>query len=84
MKSDTSVQPGAMVIKPFDALTTLHAMAGSACSNDFAIWAERGAVEDFEETHEIHTLFFDVAGISDCDSEVQNEHQGVDDDGDNA
>ena len=65
------------MVKSFNAFATNRAMSGSACSNDFAIRAQRGSIEHFQQAHEFQTLFSNVTRVSESNDEIQNKHKSI-------
>lgn len=77
MKTDTGVQPWAMMVKPFYTFITLNAMTRPAGTNYFTIGAQRSTVEHFQKTHEFYSFLFYVTGVSERDNKVKKEHKCV-------
>ena len=65
MKTNTGVQPRAMMIKSFHAVTTVNAMTRSTSSDNFTVRTQRGAIKYFEHADELYSLLFNVTRVSD-------------------
>ena len=50
--SHTVIDPGAMMVKPFNAFVADTAMSRTVCSNNFTICAQEHRVEDLHHFHE--------------------------------
>ena len=64
--ADAVVDPGTVMVKAFDAVSTNRAVPAAAGPYRFAIGAELCAINDIKHFHKVNVLVAYVSGLSHC------------------
>jgi hypothetical protein len=72
--ADTVVNPGTVVVKPFNATVADGAVAAATRADSLTVGAQLGAVNDLQEVKEIILGVFEVAWIRD---HSEGQHQNT-------
>ena len=78
--TDTVVDPGTVVVEPFDTAVTHRAVTAPGGSDCLTVWTQLSALDCLQETHEVCLAWTQVARVSEGSQCEEHDCQNGEDD----